>query len=49
MKITCKQDEFQVKVNDKPQLTFKHRVPYTTIDTLHIQGDILIYDIRIHL
>jgi len=47
VKISCLDDAFVTMVDDEPLLVFKHRVPYTNINTLHIQGDVYIYDISI--
>uniref|UniRef100_A0A1B6FMN4 Galectin n=1 Tax=Cuerna arida TaxID=1464854 RepID=A0A1B6FMN4_9HEMI len=49
LRILCSNDAFVVQKDGKPLLTFRHRVPYSNIDTILIDGEIFVYNITIHL
>ncbi|XP_053402901.1 galectin-5-like [Mercenaria mercenaria] len=38
---------FKVSVNSQPLFEFMHRVPFRGIDTLHISGDVRLFEVRI--
>lgn len=49
LRILCREDAFVAWVDEQPLFNFKHRNPYKNIDTLFIQGDIFVNNIKVSL
>lgn len=49
LRILCREDAFVAWVDEQPLFNFKHRNPFQNIDTLFIQGDIFINEVKVIL
>jgi len=46
IQIVCFPEHYQVNVNNQPWFTFRHRLPYQSVQALQVKGDVAISSVR---